>query len=270
MRTAILVNTLTSINSFAYSNHIGFFNETKAQFPNDEFRLITPQRMSIDFARNLAAKVALAEDFDYLMFLDDDVLVPRNTFKNLIKCDADIASGLVIIRGYPFDVMGFKFTNKSTLEEPRLENYNDLPRILKDKEVKIGDKIELEDNEPDINFNSLPLKEIIDVAAVGFSCALIKVDLLKQFEDPYFVTGINVTEDIYFCMKAYQRLKGEVTIRMNTSIRCGHILTPEVIEWDTRNKFKEFYRETMEKQEAMKPKHPRNLQFLERTLQTLK
>lgn len=44
--------------------------------------------------RNMAAKVALECEADYLLFLDDDVLVPpNNALKLLLECEADVAAG---------------------------------------------------------------------------------------------------------------------------------------------------------------------------------
>src|SRR5439155_21234412 len=156
MKTLILVNTLQNINQFIYSNHIEFFTKTRKLYPKDDFFFFTPPRMSIDRARNQAAKMALESECDNLLFIDDDVLVPQDCFKKLIETEGDIISGLVIIRGWPFNVMAFKETG-----DGQLDFFNDLP---KDSNNKLKELVSNEDK----------------LGAVGFSCCLIKVDLLKS------------------------------------------------------------------------------------------
>ena len=88
MRTLVLVNVLNSVNSYIYTNHIEFWSKTKELYPkshNNEFFLFTPPRMSVDMARNTAAKQAMMLECDYLMFIDDDVLIPPTTFDSLLK-----------------------------------------------------------------------------------------------------------------------------------------------------------------------------------------
>lgn len=231
MKVLILVNTLNAVNSFIYSNHIGFLTHVKKQFPNDQIIFFTPPRMSIDMARNSAAKAAMENECDYLMFLDDDVLVPENTLEELIRPDADICAGLVIIRGYPFNVMAF------TSDENRdLPYFNDLPLDLQSTE----DRVILKD----------PVTQDDGLIAVGFSCCLIKVSLLKKIPTPFFITGPRNTEDIYFCLKAKTTLDSlrendpsvpKLKIAMATNVQCGHQLHPEPIEWRTREVFQEFY-----------------------------
>lgn len=254
MKTLILVNTLSSVNSFIYGNHVAFFAGLKKSYPNDKFFHFNPNRMSIDHARNIAARMAMEQDCDYLMFLDDDVMVPpADTFQKLLECNSDIAAGLVIIRGFPFHVMGFKFTKDSTPEEPRIEYYDDLPLYCNDNECIDKDCSHPKD-----------VRGIVDVAAVGFSCALIKVSLLRELEPPFFVTGTNCTEDVYFCLKAIERTEGKVTIRMNTELQPGHLMPSEPVEWKTISKFKAFYKQTQEANQD-----PRNLQFLQHVLKSL-
>ena len=229
-RVTILVNTLQSVNSFVYSNHIAFMCETIRRYPQkDSIFFLTPNRMSIDTARNFAAKVAMENDCDYLMFIDDDVLVPPDALDRLIELDSDIAAGLVIIRGYPFNVMLFDFTENSKPENPQLRYYNHLPK----------------------NEDGTLVKKV-KCAAVGFSCALIGVGLLKALEPPYFITGLNLTEDVYFCLKALET-HPDVEIYADTSIQCGHLLNPEPIEWGTREKMQEFYKPFIVENDGKEP-----------------
>lgn len=212
MRVFVLVNALQGVNSFVYNNHIEFFVYSAKNIPNLEFRFWVPHRMSIDHARNQAAIYAKQTECDYLMFIDDDVMIPRDTLVKLLAADKDIVAGLVIIRGYPFNVMAFKWNG-----EKSLGYYNDLPK------------------EPDGS-----LTKLIECDAVGFSCCLIKIDVLKAIEPPYFLTMKYQTEDVYFCLKVSE-LEPKPSIYMDTTVKCGHFLNAETIEYDTRQKFKDFY-----------------------------
>lgn len=229
MKILILVNTLQAVNSFIYANHIEFFVKSVKKDPSIEFLFFTPHRMSIDAARNTAAKMALEAESDYLMFIDDDVLLPGDTLDRLLKADKDIVAGLVIIRGMPFNNMAFKFESPG-----RLIYYNDLPLAEPCLEGHINYDIKCD------SCRITNLQSLVKVDAVGFSCCLIKTDVLKAMEPPYFITGVNHTEDIYFCLKTLE-LTPNPEIFLNTEVQCGHLLNAEPIEWKTRKKMQEFY-----------------------------
>ena len=195
MKTFVGINTLTSVEQIVYSNHLGFWYRLGKHYPNDDFILHTPRRMSIDRMRNISAKVALEAGCDYLLFIDDDVIVPINMFDKMVAADKDIIAGWTIIRGFPFKNMFFHFDEKKNL-------------VTKD----------------DVERNS----GVIDVAAVGFSTCLIKCDLFKRIPPPWFVTGPTNTEDIYFCLKARQYIP-DCSICVDTTIETAHIMGPEYI-----------------------------------------
>jgi hypothetical protein len=198
-RIVVGINSLVSTTQPAYSNHIQLFFRFGRNYPNTDFILDNPTRMSIDRMRNQAAEVALQAEADYLMFIDDDVLVPFDCLTKLLALDADIASADVIIRSYPFDHMLFYWSGK---HKEGLTAFKKLP-------------------EP---------RGPLDIGACGFSLCLIKVGLLKRILPPYFVTGPHSnTEDIYFCCKA-KKIYPEVTVRADTSIICSHILWHETID----------------------------------------
>lgn len=215
MKTFIGINVLTSIESIVYSNHIQFFYRLGKHYPNDTFAINTPRRMGIDRMRNQTAKFALENDYDYVMFIDDDVIIPINALEALYKADKDIVAGWTIIRGYPFDNMSFKYNPE---DKAKLE-------VVKKMERHSG---------------------LIDVDAVGFSCVLIKTSLLKNTPQPWFVTGPYNTEDVYFCVKA-RKYNPDCTIAVDTSVETAHLLGPEIIApWN-----KEDYKLYSEKQEPI-------------------
>lgn len=205
LKIVVGTNSLTMARHQAYSNHCQLWFRFGRDYDYD-FVFNNPDRMSIDRMRNQCAEIALSIDADYLLFLDDDVLVPKDCLKKLIAADADIIAGDVMIRGYPFDHMCFEFVEGGK----GLKSMAEIP------------------------------EGIFDVGAVGFSLCLIKVDLLRKLPKPYFVTGISNTEDIYFCVKAKQFLP-ETTIKVDASIQCAHILWDETISIHNRGIFQEYY-----------------------------
>ncbi len=202
MKIIIGINNLTSVDQLAYGNHLQFFYRLgRSAKPDDIHVVCNPRRMSIDRMRNFCAKVALEGEFDWLLFLDDDVIVPPpfKFLERMISYNKDILAGITIIRGYPFHPMVFK-------EGPDYpESFYDDYKDHKDEEG------------------------LVECDAVGFSLCLIKVDLLRKMRPPYFITGPNHTEDIYFCKRAKEQVPG-TKIYADPSIETGHILGSEIVE----------------------------------------
>ena len=209
-RIVVGVNSLTSTTQAAYSNHCQMWYRFGKHYPNIDFCFVNPPRMSIDRMRNLAAEVALDIEATYLLFIDDDVLLPLpfDFLDKLMKLNADIAAADVLIRGYPFPHMIFKWNKDKT----------GLTSLLK-----------------------IPRKKgPLTCGAVGFSCCLIKTSLLKKLSKPYFITGVSNTEDIYFCVKAQEEVPN-VTIVADTSITCGHILWSEIIDENNKKNYIKYW-----------------------------
>ncbi len=207
LKVVVGTNALSEIQYPAYTNHCQFWFRLGRSYPDVDFIFSNPSRMSIDRMRNMTAKVAIETNADYVLFLDDDVLVdPNYGLQQLIDCKADIAAGKICVRGYPFNYMAFKSDEHKELEM----------------------------------LNELPKSGIYDVDAVGFSFALLKVSLLRKLKEPYFVTCLNGTEDVYYCMKARQ-VAPKCTIKINCDCKCGHILWPEIISDDNRDVYTDYF-----------------------------
>lgn len=261
-KVLILVNTLQSVPSFVYANHIDFATYNTKTFPNATFYFMTPHRTTIDNARNSAAVQALALECDYLMFLDDDVLIPKNAFEKMFNADKDIIAGLVYLRGFPFQVMAFE--EKETEEKKNLTlGYFPNEKVTQAKE--------LTKTSQDIN------DSLVRCDAIGFSCALIKMSIFKALPPPFFVTGMHNTEDVYFCLKT-RELEPRPEVWLHTDIECGHLLNPEPIEFQTRHlqvqyceglqkMFKELQGEEVTTAEDQM--NPRNLEYLLRNVKAL-
>ncbi len=206
MKTLVGINNLTMMDQLAYANHLQFWYRLGKEHPQDNFILCNPRRMSIDNMRNFCAKAAMEMECDYLMFIDDDVLVPFDCYTKMKKHDKDIVAGVTLIRGYPFEPMIFNFANKGC-------------HFYQDYKENVVDGL-------------------VECDAIGFSCVLIKVSVLKEVRPPYFITGPTHTEDVYFCRKAKEQLP-DLKIYVDPTIETAHILgsdilTPENVKyWKT-------------------------------------
>ena len=217
MKILVAVNTLTEVDSAVYSNHCQFWFRLGRSSTHD-FILYHPRRTSIDRMRNTAAKVAIENECDYLLFVDDDILIPVNVIDKLIEADGDCVAGWTIIRGYPFKNMFYRYSAELNLVN------------VKDDEL------------PDGSFTESG-GEVISVDAIGFSCCLLKIETLKKVETPYFVTGPYNTEDIYFCVKATRQVEN-FSIKVHLGVKTSHNLGAEYVDPLNKKAFKT-YVETM-------------------------
>lgn len=206
---------------------------------DDEFFLFHPERFSIDNARTQAAAAAMELECDYIMFIDDDMVLSAGTYASLKACDADIAMAHTYIRGFPFDVMFFKY-----------DESEDSPRTL-----KYFNQWESHVNE----------KGIVHVDAVGFACALLKVKNLYEIPPPFFVTGKHQTEDVYFCIKLREYFPDAIIV-VDTKVPTGHMLQPEYVRMDTRAKLFEYYKPAGYKGKKDKKASDRGEEYVEKNI----
>lgn len=220
LKVLVAVNTLTEIDAQVYPSHL-VHAFRMGRDTDVEFMLFTPRRMPIDKARNMAVKAALQNDCDYLFFYDDDMDLHPQTFKTLLARDKDIIMALCNIRGYPFLPMVFKWVEKP--EE--LMSLADLK--VRGKVVSIWDDCEKATNEYGL---------IEGAAAVGCACTLIKTEIFKFLEEPYFYTGTQNTEDVYFCIKAAREIEN-LSIAVDTTVPAGHVLKDKDILYPENAEF---------------------------------
>lgn len=207
MKIMVAVNMLTEIDSQVYPSHLQHMFRL-GRNTDFELMLFTPRRMAIAAARNMAAKEALKNNCDYLFFYDDDMDLHPDTLKTLVSRDKDIIMGLCCIRGYPYRKMVFKWVDK----EGEFSSIADLR--TKGKLMTFWEDCDKFANEQGVVENA---------AAVGCACTLIKTEVFKFLEDPYFYTGTQNTEDTYFCMKAHNAIEN-LQVCVDTTVPAGHIL----------------------------------------------
>jgi GT2 family glycosyltransferase len=155
-------------------------------------------------ARNLLAEKS-KDIADYIMFIDDDVLLPANAIVKLISHEKDIITGLYFAKQEPH------FPQIFTKSEKAKGRYDSVQEYKQDS--------------------------LIEIDACGAGCLLIKAEVFKKLKRPYFQyipKGENNPrkgEDFYFCEKAKE---AGYKIFCDTSIICKHIGTKCISKdhWD--------------------------------------
>jgi FkbM family methyltransferase len=146
----------------------------------------------IDQIRNLIANWAC--QYDYLLSVDSDVVLPKDSLVKMLAADVDIISGLYIQR----------IPNTHTIEV-----YMDVP----------GGGC------TNIPYKLLEKDQLVEIAACGMGCALIKGAVFRKMPYPHFIYKSalthkdTVSEDVYFCINAR---KYGFKVWTDTSIKCNH------------------------------------------------
>jgi FkbM family methyltransferase len=147
---------------------------------------------SISQVRNLIAE--WAKRYDYLFSLDSDIVLPKDALKKMLAADKDIISGLYIQR----------IPNTHTLEV-----YMDTPN----------------GGCTNIPYPLIKDRGVVEIAACGMGCALIKGKVFCKMQYPHFFykEALNhrdtVSEDVYFCMKARET---GFKVWADSTIECDH------------------------------------------------
>jgi FkbM family methyltransferase len=146
-----------------------------------------------DQVRNLSSE--WAKRYDYMLSVDSDIVLPRDSLKKMLASDKDIISGLYIQR-----IPGTQ----------TVEVYMNTPN----------------GGCTNIPYSLLENRGVVEIAACGMGCVLIKSDVFRKMEYPhfYYKSALDhrntVSEDVYFCTKA--RSIG-FKVWADTSIKCDHI-----------------------------------------------
>ena len=148
-------------------------------------------------ARNEIAKLAIKYDFDYVLMIDSDVNVPRQTINKLLECGSDIA-------------LGWYYRKRTKSDQTIIYTFG---KDFNDDNCITGSTM----------INEVPRP--IEVKGGGLGIALIKVDIFRNLPYPYFkfVTYSNDTvlsEDLYFCNLANGH---GFNVKCNPDVKGNHI-----------------------------------------------
>ena len=170
--------------------------------PRFSFQNYSVGRQYTPMAREQLAQQAVADNADFILMTDNDMIYPINLFYLLARHNVDIVAPLAFTRNPPHFPVAYIYRSEWD-EVTRMENF---------KKITPG---------------FLPKNALVRCDAVGFGAVLIKVSILKAHAPPWFMNSTGSGEDIYFCLNAAK--KGFKTY-MDTSIKTIHIGHQQLID----------------------------------------
>jgi GT2 family glycosyltransferase len=160
--------------------------------------------------RNNLVNYMLSNGYDYILFVDNDVILPKNALVDLYNMQWYIATGT-----YPRKEMQ---TITGDVQYTTLYNHNE-----RNVEVYCPTFMPV---------TCLQKGKITPVDCCGLGCTLIRKDLFSKIEKPYFFFAHEgnpapnntdeycIGEDMYFCRKV---LRAGIQIWAHGSVLCGHL-----------------------------------------------
>lgn len=144
-------------------------------------------------ARNKFCQQAIEGEFDYILWLDSDMVFPSYVLRQFMQDDKDIVAGLYFRRSYPFTPVAFS----------ELRRENGVLR-MKDLEEWPGG--------------------LFQVDGVGFGCVLMKTDCLFDIAGKeggvWFTPTQDAGEDAAFCLRAKEY---GYEIWIDPAVKLGHV-----------------------------------------------
>lgn len=161
------------------------------------------QGYAVHQARNILANFAIEQQFDYIFWIDADIILPNDILDSLVKDNKEIVSGYYIKKQENVEICELFGINPADPEKKALSNI-----LQKDLPKTVG---------------------VYGIEACGFGCTLIDMNVFKKYSEKYpddaffdyiFKKNEMCSEDILFCKKCK-----EIGIQtfVDTRYRCGHI-----------------------------------------------
>ena len=182
-------------------NFFGFAYRCGRDHPEYDFLLKIIIKKEQFRARNNLVDLALVNDCDYLLMLDDDMDIPPDLFGKLSRHDKDVTGALYYQRGGAYHPVIMKQVSKKV----RLKGIDFIHHF-------------------DAMITKPGLYELDGI--IGGGCMLFKTDVFRKLQQPYFwIDGI-VGTDVHICN---QLREAGVKIHVDTSIELGHLGEPPLI-----------------------------------------
>lgn len=164
-------------------------------------------------ARNKIAQAAIDEGADYVLMVDNDVVLPEDVLVNMTNDLKDVCLGYYAHRDTDNIYRGR--TSVCKLLQPDGSKYFNYPL---ESEYTAAELQELREGGT----------TKLQIHGGGMGCALINVDLFRSLNYPWY-DWVNyaddnrgtLSEDLYFCERCRKR---GIPIYTDTRAACGHIL----------------------------------------------
>ena len=146
-------------------------------------------------ARNAIASKTINGGYDYVLFVDSDIILPPETLMYFLEKPVPVCFGV-----YP---------HKNS-KDGKAELFKDGTSSF---ELRFPYK----------QLDELPNR--IRVKGAGFGCAFVSKSVLQKMKYPYFqyiqyLNGTFLSEDLYFCDEANKK---HIELWADTRVRCGHL-----------------------------------------------
>lgn len=162
-------------------------------------------------ARNKIARIALDRETDYVLMVDNDVVLPQDALINLLDDPQDVCLGYYAHRDTDNIYRGRTCVCKLlTPEGVRWKNY----------------PLESEYTAQEMAAMKAKGEYKIRIHGGGMGCAFIKTDVFNRTKYPWYdwtnyKDGGMLSEDLYFCENCR---KSSIQIYTDTRVNCGHLL----------------------------------------------
>lgn len=160
---------------------------------------VTEQVLTGDrvYGRNILSKMAVDKGMEWILFLDDDHTFGPGLLTRLLHHDVPIVGALYLQRQMPFLPIAYASKDENDAYWP-------------------------------IDLNAYGEDDLVVVRGIGTGGLLIRTEILRGLEYPYFEYGLT-TEDLIFCDRIYDADLGPIYCDLGA--RMGH-LSPAAL-WPT-------------------------------------
>ncbi len=161
-------------------------------------------------ARNKIAQQSMDEGADYVLMVDNDVVLPSNTLRYLLEDPKEVCLGY-----YAHRVGRDHYDGLTILCKMGEFNYTQLHAAAEIKALRDSGTYKFQ------------------VHGGGMGCAFIKTDVFRRIKYPWYdwVNYENkgqLSEDLYFC----EQLKNAgIPVYADTRVACGHLFRAVVWPW---------------------------------------
>ena len=170
-------------------------------------------------ARNRIAQTALDRDTDYVLMVDNDVVLPKRVLLDLLENPQDVTLGWYAHRGPDNKYTGRVCVCKTHDANGYAYHYKYPP----ESEYTAREMAEM---------RGMGTKKI-RIHGGGMGCALIRTDVFRNMEYPWFAwrqtkdeQGNTLSEDLFFCEKCHALY---IPIYTDTRAGCGHLF--RYVQW---------------------------------------
>lgn len=162
-------------------------------------------------ARNAIARKAIELNVDYVLMVDNDVVLPKDALKNLLNDPKDVCLGFYAHRDTDNIYRGRTCVCK--LNDDRGIAYYNYPL---ESEYTAEELKKLRENG----------QYKVQIHGGGSGCAFVKMSVFKTLKYPWYdwvnyKGGGMLSEDLYFCEQCKDH---RIKVYTDTRVACGHIL----------------------------------------------